>query len=72
VVEPLYQHYSNALLSQHTGIGLKGTPMTLLLVMIVEISVAMAVGFILGRIWQMRNDLEQKLEARFAVPDENG
>ena len=46
--------------------------MTLLLVMVFEISVAMAVGFVLGRIWQMRNDLEQQLEARFAVPDENG
>jgi hypothetical protein len=46
--------------------------MTLLLVMVFEISVAMAVGFILGRIWQMRNDLEQKLEGRFAIPDENG
>jgi hypothetical protein len=46
--------------------------MTLLLVMVFEISVAMAVGFILGRIWQMRNDLEQQLEGRFAVPDENG
>ena len=46
--------------------------MTLLPVMVFEISVAMAIGFILGRIWQMRNELEQQLEARFAVPDENG
>ena len=46
--------------------------MTLLLVMVFEISVAMAIGFVLGRIWQVRNDLEQQLEARFAVPEENG
>jgi hypothetical protein len=46
--------------------------MTLALLMVFVISVAMATGFILGRIWQMRNDLEQQLEARFAVPDENG
>jgi len=32
----------------------------------------MATGFLLGRIWQMRHDLEQQLEARFAVPDEKG
>jgi hypothetical protein len=60
------------LLGQHTGIGLKGQPMTLLLVMVFVISVAMAIGFILGRLWQMRHDLEQQLEARFAMPDENG
>ena len=46
--------------------------MTLLIVMVFEISVAMGIGFILGRIWQMRNELEQRWEARFAVPDENG
>jgi hypothetical protein len=46
--------------------------MILLLVMVFEISVAMTIGFVLGRIWQMRNDLEQQLEARFAVPNENG
>jgi len=50
----------------------KDTPMTWLLVMVFEISVAMAIGFVLGRIWQMRNDLERQLEARFALPDENG
>ena len=31
--------------------------MTWLLVMVLEISVAMAVGFVLGRIWQIRCDL---------------
>ena len=46
--------------------------MTLVLLMVFVISVAMGIGFILGRIWQMRNDLERQLEARFAVPDENG
>jgi len=46
--------------------------MTLLLVMVFVISIAMAIGFVLGRLWQMRDDLEQKLEARFAMPDENG
>ena len=46
--------------------------MTLLLVMVFVVSVAMAIGFILGRLWQMRHDLEQQLEARFAMPDENG
>jgi hypothetical protein len=44
--------------------------MTLALLMVFVISVAMATGFLLGRIWQMRHDLEQQLEARFAVPDE--
>jgi hypothetical protein len=46
--------------------------MILLLVMVFEISVAMTIGFVLGRIWQMRSDLEQQLETRFAVPNENG
>ena len=32
---------------------------TLLLVMVFQISIAMAVGFVLGRIWQIRCDLEQ-------------
>jgi hypothetical protein len=35
---------------------------TLLLVMVFEISVAMAIGFVLGRIWQIRCDLECGLE----------
>ena len=34
-----------------------------LLLMVFVISVAMAIGFILGRIWQTRCDLEQQLEA---------
>jgi hypothetical protein len=38
--------------------------MTLLLLMVVEISVAMGIGFILGRIWQIRSDLEEQLEVR--------
>jgi hypothetical protein len=36
--------------------------MTLALLMVFQISVAMAVGFILGRIWQIRCDLEQQLD----------
>ena len=46
--------------------------MALALLMVFVISVAMTTGFALGRVWQMRHDLEQQLEARFAVPDENG
>jgi hypothetical protein len=34
----------------------------LLLVMVFQISVAMAIGFALGRIWQIRCDLECDLE----------
>jgi len=34
-----------------------------LLLMVLVISIAMAIGFILGRIWQIRCDLEQQLEA---------
>jgi hypothetical protein len=34
--------------------------MTLVLVMVFETSVAMAIGFVLGRIWQIRCDLEQE------------
>ena len=37
--------------------------MTLALLTVFVISVAMATGFLLGRIWQMRHDLEQQLEA---------
>jgi hypothetical protein len=33
---------------------------TWLLVMVLEILAAMAVGFVLGRIWQIRCDLEQE------------
>jgi hypothetical protein len=42
--------------------------MTLVLVMIFQISVAMAIGFVLGRIWQIRNDLEQQREGGFTLP----
>lgn len=34
--------------------------MILALVMVFQILVAMAVGFVLGRIWQIRCDLEQQ------------
>jgi len=71
VVEPLYLGPRVAPATR--GIGLQGTPpMALALLMVFVISVAMTTGFILGRVWQMRHDLEQRLEARFAVPDENG
>jgi hypothetical protein len=39
--------------------------MTLVLVMVFEISVAMTIGFVLGRIWQIRCDLEQQLAGGF-------
>jgi hypothetical protein len=42
--------------------------MTLFLVMVFEISVAMAIGFGLGRIWQIRCDLEQQRAGGFTVP----
>jgi len=42
--------------------------MTLLLLMVVEIGVAMGIGFILGRIWQIRCDLEQQRAGGFAAP----
>jgi hypothetical protein len=41
---------------------------TWLLVMVLEISVAMAVGFVLGRIWQIRCDLEQERTGDFTPP----
>jgi hypothetical protein len=43
-------------------------PMTLFLVMVFEISVAMAIGFVLGRIWQIRCDLEQQRAGGFTAP----
>jgi hypothetical protein len=43
-------------------------PMTLALLMVFEISVAMAIGFVLGRIWQIRSDLEQQRAGGFAAP----
>jgi hypothetical protein len=42
--------------------------MTLFLVMVLEISVAMAIGFVLGRIWQIRCDLERQRAGNFAAP----
>jgi hypothetical protein len=42
--------------------------MTLVLVMVFEISVAMGIGFILGRIWQIRCDLEQQRAGGFTAP----
>jgi hypothetical protein len=42
-------------------------PMTLALLMVFEISVAIAIGFVLGRIWQIRSDLEQRAGG-FAAP----
>jgi hypothetical protein len=56
------------LLGQHTGIDLKDAPMILLLVMVVQISAAMAIGFVLGRIWQIRCDLEQQRGCGFTPP----
>ena len=41
----------------------RNMPMTLVLLMVFEMSVAIAIGFVLGRIWQIRCDLEQQLEA---------
>jgi hypothetical protein len=43
-------------------------PMTFALLMVFEISVAMAVGFILGRIWQIRCDLEEQRDGGFTAP----
>jgi hypothetical protein len=37
--------------------------MTLAVLRVFEISVAMAIGFILGRIWQVRCDLEKQRDA---------
>ena len=42
--------------------------MTLMLLMVVEIGIAMAIGFVLGRIWQIRCDLEQQRAGGFTVP----
>ena len=42
--------------------------MTLVLVMVFEISVAMAIGFVLGRIWQIWYDLEQERADDFTPP----
>jgi hypothetical protein len=50
------------------ALGCKDTPMTLFLLMAFEISVAMAVGFVLGRIWQIRCDLEEGRATSFTAP----
>jgi hypothetical protein len=42
--------------------------MTLLLVMVFQISAAMAIGFVLGRIWQIRCDLEEQRDGGFSAP----
>jgi hypothetical protein len=42
--------------------------MMLALVMVFQISVAMAVGLVLGRIWQIRCDLEQQRAVGVTVP----
>jgi hypothetical protein len=42
--------------------------MTLALLMVFVISIAMAAGFVLGRIWQIRCDLEQQRAGGFTVP----
>ena len=41
---------------------------TLRMVMVFEISLAMAIGFVLGRIWQIRCDLEQERAGGFTAP----
>jgi len=42
--------------------------MTWWLLMVFEISVAMAIGFVLGRIWQIRCDLEKQRAGGFVAP----
>ena len=42
--------------------------MILVFLMVFEISVAIAIGFVLGRIWQIRCDLEQKRGGVFTAP----
>jgi hypothetical protein len=42
--------------------------MILALVMVFQISVAMAVGFVLGRIWQIRCDLEEQRDVGVMAP----
>ena len=42
--------------------------MILVLLMTFEISIAMAIGFVLGRIWQIRSDLEQQRAGDFTPP----
>ncbi len=42
--------------------------MILLLMMVFEVSLAMVIGFVLGRIWQIRYDFEQQRDRSFALP----
>jgi uncharacterized membrane protein len=42
--------------------------MILVFLMVFEIAVAMAIGFVLGRIWQIRCDLEQQRVGGFTAP----
>ena len=42
--------------------------MILVFLMVFEIAVAMAIGFVLGRIWQIRCDLEQERAGVFTAP----
>ena len=47
---------------------LKEHAVILVLLMVFAISVAMAIGFIFGRIWQIRCDLEEQRAVSFTVP----
>ena len=42
--------------------------MILVFLVVFEISVAMAIGFVLGRIWQIRYDLEQERAGVLTAP----
>ncbi len=42
--------------------------MILVLLTTFEVSLAMAIGFVLGRIWQIRCDLEQERAGVFTAP----
>jgi hypothetical protein len=42
--------------------------MTLVLLMSFVVPVAMAIGFVLGRIWQIRCDLQQERAGYFTPP----
>jgi hypothetical protein len=37
--------------------------MILVLMMVFEVSLAIVIGFVLGRIWQIRDDLEQQRDS---------
>jgi hypothetical protein len=54
---------------QPSGIGPeRNMPVTSVLLTVFEMSVAMAIGFVFGRIWQIRCDLEQQRAGGFTVP----